>query len=322
MDTIVHMLAQRYGLTARTVYEVPGGWSAKAYRVDGERGAYFLKEYERRRPSIQPWVRRIDDYMPVLGRLAEVPELREHVLHPLATREGTYKVETAEHVYVLFTYVEGETPGKKGLSEAQAGELAQILARLHRLGQWSAGRADGLLEEYALPCCAGLRNYMARTTMEREFDRLLLGYKQLLLQAIAETLRLRDSVRLQATELVLCHGDAHPFNVIQSDRLVVVDWEDLRWAPAELDLILYALTPQWNAFWRAYQAARPDFRLNKDLMRFYLLRRRLDDIWSDALRLSREEPSAAETAQMLGWTRQAATEITRIQGGGAGLSFA
>lgn len=39
--------------------------------------------------------------------------------------------------------------------------------------------------------------------------------------------------------MVLCHTDAHGWNLIQSNKLVLVDWEGLRLAPPEADLNMF-----------------------------------------------------------------------------------
>ena len=103
---------------------------------------------------------------------------------------------------------------------------------------------------------------------------------------------------------MLCHGDAHGNNVIQGERLVLADWEDLRWAPPEADLFMYAWHPYGRELLEAYTAARPGYRINYSLLHFYALRRRIEDIWVDIQRLTEEFPDEAEQAELLQWIRQ------------------
>jgi len=127
--------------------------------------------------------------------------------------------------------------------------------------------------------------------------------------ATRETLRLRDAIRVGYAPLMLCHGDAHGNNVIQGDRLVLADWEDLRIAPAEADLFIHAWHPHGQTLLDAYAAARRGVRVNKELLSFYILRRRIEDIWADIQRLTEEAPDEAETIKLLGYVQTSIGEI-------------
>ncbi|MDW7656901.1 MAG: aminoglycoside phosphotransferase family protein [Bacillota bacterium] len=314
IDAIHNLLTIRYGITPKTICEVQGGWSAKAYRINTGDHSYFLKAYDKSLPSIRPWIKRIDNYMPVLGWLSGTPELGKNVIHPITTIDSRYKAETAEFVYVLFDYIVGETPGEKGLTDKQTTELAGIIARLHNLKNIACDN-PGLAEDLSIPFCEKIKLFLEKEPTNNDLSRLIFPHTDILREAIMVTSHLRDTVRIDATPLVLCHADAHPFNVIQSDRLVLVDFEDLKWAPAEIDLIIYALSPNWEVFWNAYSAVRPDFQINSSLMKFYLIRRRLDDIWSDIARISYEKPNEEEIAQMNGWVKNAISDIKQLLSG-------
>ena len=127
--------------------------------------------------------------------------------------------------------------------------------------------------------------------------------------AIKQALHLRDTIRLGYSPLVLCHGDAHGNNVIQSRRLVLADWEDLRRAPAEADLFIYTMHKHGDALLKAYAAARNGYQINHELLYFYILRRRIEDVWFDIQRLTEESPDETEKAQLLVWIRQSIDEI-------------
>ena len=79
--------------------------------------------------------------------------------------------------------------------------------------------------------------------------------------------------------MTLCHIDAHGYNLIQSERLILVDWEMAKYAPPELDLILFTKPEYWTVFIGHYNKLRPDFVLDNDLLLFYVHRRKIEDIW-------------------------------------------
>ena len=52
-----------------------------------------------------------------------------------------------------------------------------------------------------------------------------------------------------------------------------------KYAPVELDLILFTKPEYWNIFIEHYCKLRPNFVLNDDLLEFYVHRRSIEDIW-------------------------------------------
>ncbi len=312
------LLREHFGITPLDVFEVKGGWSAKAYRVNLKDETYFLKVYDKSLPTIKPWIERIDDYIPVLGWLSEKPELHERLIKPIKTLNGKYKVETDESVLLLFVYIPELVPNKEGLSRSQLAELAETMALLHTTGKDISFDTQGLTEDISLPFCKQLEEFLnnmgddTNAPMNNALITLISPHADMLRAAIQKTVHLRDTIRLNYSPLVLCHGDAHSNNVIQGERLVLVDWEDLRWAPAEADLFIYAWHPNGHALLEAYSATRGDYRINQELLNFYILRRRIEDLWVDVQRLTEESPGEAETATLLDYTRLAIEGVKAV----------
>jgi len=305
------MLQNEYGVTSHAIMPALGGFSTKAaYHVtDADGAAYFCKVYDPSRPTTRFFIERIDRYMPALDCLSALPALHGRILQPIPARSGGFKTETDGDVYVLFLFVPGETPGIQGMTRAQTAELAEILALLHESSSSILFEAPGLAEDTSLPFCAQLKSFLHNADVKRGLlSDILSSHTDALFWAIDKTLRLRDTVRLGYAPLVLCHGDAHGNNVIQGERLVLADWEDLRWAPAEADLFIHAWHPHGDTLLEAYAAARRGYRINSELLGFYTLRRRIEDMWADIQRLTEESPDEAETSRLLGYVRQSINE--------------
>jgi len=305
MNALFSVLRSEYSIVSNAISPTPGGFSAKAaYHVVATDGAeYFLKVYDKSLPTTRLFIERIDAYMPVLDWLSALPVLGGRVLTPVALRRGgAYQAETGSDVCVLFRYVRGETPGIDGITRAQTVELAGILARLHEADETLPFQTPGLAEDVSLPFCERLMGFLDGADAKHGalFERIS-PHAGMLRAAIREALRLRDTVRFGYSPLVLCHGDAHGNNVIQGERLVLVDWEELRRAPAEADLFIHAWHPHGDALLEAYAAARPGYRIHREMLRFYVLRRRIEDIWLDIQRLTEEAPNETETKELLRW---------------------
>jgi len=93
---------------------------------------------------------------------------------------------------------------------------------------------------------------------------------------------------------------------------VLADWEDLRLAPAEADLFIYAWHQHGDKLLDSYAAARSGYRINHELLYFYVLRRRIEDVWYNVQRLTEENPDEAETAKLLDYTRRGLEEIQAL----------
>ena len=93
------ILKRYYGLEARAFAELKPGWSALAYRVDTDRGAVFLKVFDRGRHTVQTWIAGIDHYMPVVVWLNRNTALRGRMVTPLLTADGAYKCADSERLW-------------------------------------------------------------------------------------------------------------------------------------------------------------------------------------------------------------------------------
>ena len=315
MNEISFLLKSKYGIISDSVFSAKCGWSAKAaYRVIGADGIeYFIKVYDKFLPTTRFFVERIDLYMPVLDWLSDSPILNKRILTPIKSLNGAYKAETDNDVYALFLFVSGDAPGVQGMTKNQTVELAETLARLHDVGGNVPFETPGLAEDISLSFCEKLIQYLSKAdTKNDKLSTLVSSYADMLIIASREALRLRDTIRIGYSPIVLCHGDAHGNNVIQSEQLVLADWEDLRWAPAEADLFIHCMHKHSDTFLEAYAESRRGYLINKELLYFYTLRRRIEDVWVDIQRLTEESPDETEKAKLFDWITEGIEEVQKL----------
>ena len=120
-----------YDLQITGIQQVQGGWAALAYRIHSNKGDFFLKAFDKHRHTAQEWIQKIDEYMPILMTLGENNRLNGKISVPILTINGSYKVENEDCVFIVFPFVEGETPGSEKLSVYEQECLAEIIAELH-----------------------------------------------------------------------------------------------------------------------------------------------------------------------------------------------
>lgn len=283
----------------------PGGWSALAYRVVSERETFFLKMYEKSRASTVKWTAAIDHYVPILIWLQHHSGLKGKIPVPLFTRSGEYKCEDEQGIYLLYEYIDGETIGEQHLTEHQVLKLAEMMAELHSYGEGQLSVADELKEDFDVPFLPELKD-----TLNQEQHLLPKDLWELIHPHVGNINELIDSldkgsIRFTNSHVnrVLCHTDVHNWNLMQTEQeLMLIDWEGLKLAPVEADLMFVVDKPYRELFMKHYCTFHPDFQMDADLLQFYQKRRKLEDIWEFMQQLlldSQEEQDRRRTMTYL-----------------------
>ena len=275
MNRIKSVLKAQFGIECIDMSEIHDGLSAMNFCVKTRGQAFFLKIYDKKKPHSAQWIENISFYMPVLSWLNENTELRGRIASPLKTRGGGYRFDDDENVYLLFEYIEGTSVGKS-MSRPQILEAAEIIACLHSLGCEIPFGTGKVKEDYSIPFHFSLEQ------LPVDVKAILQPYSENLLSKIDELQTLSGRIRHRDNKLVLCHTDAHGYNLMQSNRLILVDWEGLKLAPAEADLFMFSKKDYWDIFIGRYKELCPGFVLDDDILLFYILRRKLEDIWEFA----------------------------------------
>ena len=169
---------------------IQGGWSALAYKVGAEKQNFFLKVYEKHKHTAKEWICKIDDYMPMVMTLSENDRLHDKMAVPILTVDGKYKVENNDFVFILFPFVEGNTPGSDKLTKDEQRCLAEIVAELH-----SYKEADCLLlknrEDFNVNICGKLSQLISQKTFhDMDLYNAFTQYKECLLYSMAKMKRL------------------------------------------------------------------------------------------------------------------------------------
>lgn len=277
------MLCNEYGIRAHFLEEIPSGWSASAWKVHSDCGDYFLKVYDKHKSSTKKWIARIDSYMPVVLWLYKNTELRRKMTAPILSKDGSYKKEDATFLYMVFPFIKGPTLCNDKLEREQICEIAQIISELHFIGSEIPLPTDSLKETFDVSFCMTLADLLGNINHSFYLKEMIIPYIDILTKAI-ETLQ-KKSVLLQSSKIpyCLCHTDIHGWNLIQSENLILIDWEGLKIAPVEADLFSFTETffygYGWEDFMAVYSAVHKNYKVNHDAMLFYRLRRRLEDIY-------------------------------------------
>lgn len=276
------MLYNEYGIQVQSLHEIPAGWSASAWKVHSDCGDYFLKVYDKNKPSTKSWVARIDSYMPVVLWMYENTKLQEKMTAPILARDGAYKKEDTEFLYMVFPFIEGSTICSEKLRPKQIREIAQIISELHFYGAEIPVPVNNLIETFDVSFCMTLTDRLMNIHDSVYLRELLTPYIETITQTIEKLQNIAVLLQNSKMRYCLCHTDIHGWNLIQSENLILIDWEGLKLAPVEADLFSFTETFFYDYAWEdlmsIYHTVHENYQINTDAMRFYRLRRRLEDI--------------------------------------------
>jgi len=317
MNEIKGILQSEYGIAANDITSTTGGWSAAAYKVDGcpsstgqgdgTADTYFLKVYGKKRTSVTTQLGSLDFCMTVASWLENNTKLKGKINAPILTKNGSIKAETQDHVYLLFSYIDGFTVATTPLTIKQQEELAKIIGELHRHGADMPFDFSKLQETYEIPCAELMK---AQRKMPQKADDPLCVYQQydMLMHAIEKAQNLAEYAKSRQLAHTLCHTDIHGWNLIQSDRLILVDWESIKYTPVEADLFTlwndwYWGDTHWGSYWGTflpiYQKICPEYTVDEKVLKFYQIRRHIEDIEEFYKQYLYDEMTEAETNEVI-----------------------
>ncbi|QOR36867.1 aminoglycoside phosphotransferase family protein [Clostridium sp. 'deep sea'] len=306
MKDINYMLKTAYGINCRSIVLQQGGWSALAYKVfDGAKN-YFLKAYEVSRSSTSKLTSMIDIYVPVTMWLNQNPNLSGKLPMLVLTKNGDFKYKDKHAIYLLYEYIEGETIGNGTLTEKEVEQFCNMIAELHCFNEVNMFfDVKKIKETFNLPFLQPLKENLIQycDNLPEDLKALLINHLNIVDRLIHSTEKLALSLIKNTPRMVLCHTDLHNWNLMRTkNTLILIDWEGLKIAPPEADIMFLKDKPYYHRFLKIYQKRHRDFRVNPDALQFYIARRKLEDIWEFVEQLlfdSQDKESRSQTFQYL-----------------------
>lgn len=201
---------------------------------------------------------------------------------PLLTKDDKSKCEDDNGIYLLYEYIDGTTVGSSELTEKQVQQLAKIIATLHSYNDKMPVNTKTIREDFSLPFLNQLKQVLLKecASLPMDIKGLLGAHIKPLEQSIDRVEGLSEILRQSNPKMVLCHTDIHNWNLMQRDeQLVLIDWEGLKLAPVEADLMFFVDKSYYDVFMNICLKLHKDFVINTDALLFYHIRRKLEDIW-------------------------------------------
>ncbi|MED1780642.1 aminoglycoside phosphotransferase family protein [Brevibacillus fortis] len=303
MDHFKTILRHHYDIEAIDVIPQQGGWSALAYKVISDQHAYFLKVYEKSRASTPKWTALIDKYVPIIQWLSCQTRLQGKIPVPLQTRNAAYKHEDDVGIYQLFAYIEGKTIGSQALNSMQIRQLSEIIAELHLYGEEIPVSTAAIKEDFRIPFAEQFREMLTENIhhLPDDVNEIVKPFADILATRMSHLEIIAEELRGSAVKMKLCHTDLHNWNLMQSDQqLILIDWEGVKLAPVEADLMFLVGKPFFEEFMATYLMAHPNYVVNRKALEFYQIRRTLEDICELLEQLLFDEQEEKDRVETIG----------------------
>lgn len=310
MDRLQNMLKEYYGLEHAEITPQQGGWAALAFRVRDAKHTYFLKVYEKSRASTPKWTALIDDYVPVLLWLEEHSRLKGKIPVPILTQDGRYQCEDDEGIYLLYEYIVGDTIADTELTKDQVRQLAEMIAELHRYGEEVPLVTSAMKESFTVPFLEQLRSTLDGE-LPYDLGKVLLHHIDSLKKLMLKIEELPEALKKRDLRMALCHTDVHGWNLMfTGQQLKLIDWEGLKLAPVEADMMSFVEEPYFSEFMRIYANTHSQYEVNIEALTFYQGRRKLEDVWEFMEQLLYDTQADADRKATLNYLKKELEGIT------------
>ncbi|MFD2045269.1 aminoglycoside phosphotransferase family protein [Ornithinibacillus salinisoli] len=299
---IYKILQDYYHLKVQKITSQQGGWAALAYKVITNKSNFFLKVYEKKRASTKELTDVIDYYMPLVLEIAENDVLTGRIPKPIMTSDNAYKCEDELALYMLYPYIDGETIGNQPLQPIEVTQYAEMIAELHQIKSMNIN--EKLKEKFEVSFAENLKQRLTQK-QDQELTTFLYPYKVQLIELIDQLVHLGMELKQQQLPFSLVHTDLHHWNLMrENDRLIIIDWEGLQLAPAEADLMFVMDQSYKTKFLETYVENRPDYTIHNDVLSYYQLKRKLEDIWEFIVQLLEEPLTLKERRKVFDYIQE------------------
>jgi spectinomycin phosphotransferase len=302
-EQLVACVRDQYGLHAVNIAFLPVGADVHtaAYRVVAADGTtYFLKVR----------LANFGDTAVAVPAVLHVQDIRQ-LIAPIATRAGQLWATLDGLTVILYPFVAGRNGYDVSLSERQWLEFGAACKAIHGAPLPPALQGRLKRETYTPRWRAIVRTYQARVEDSAWDDPAAAGLaafmrerRAQISQLVAQAERLGRVLQAREPNLVLCHSDLHPGNILVGDdgALYIVDWDDPILAPKERDLMFigggFWNTPQQEElFYRGYGPVAID----PIALAYYRYERIVQDIAVYCEQLLQTDIGGADRAQALHW---------------------
>jgi spectinomycin phosphotransferase len=283
-EKIIACLQREYGLNIIQVAFLPLG-------ADGNTAVYHLVADDERQYFLKLRGGLFDEASVAVPKYLSDLGVRQ-IIPPLPTQTGKLWSSLDRYKVILYPFVEGHNGFEVNLSDRQRVEFGTALKKFHTADIPAAITNRVRREVFSPQWRETVKLFLARIESEAFTDPVAVEMAAFLKSKRDETFelvkraeRLALALQAQTTEITLCHGDIHAWNLLVdiNGALYMVDWDTLIFAPKERDLMFvggglggngHTLQEEETLFYQGYGQTE----INPIAMAYYRYERIIEDI--------------------------------------------
>lgn len=295
-QALAQTIQQTYALPVTHLEHLPLGMVGVHYAAvcaDGQK--YFITLLNQARLA-QRSASRLHFTLPLMAELHE-RGLFPDLVPPLRAPGGALLAYFQGQPLIVYPFVEGNnlmdalpyTPDVLTQLGALAARLHQATAHIRQ----PIPDVENFQFHFEPVLLAGLQELRSIQPADRPgrvgLQRLLLPHRDELLWLLDALKTLAKEVQALEPPLVICHTDINPANLLRTPagRLLVVDWEGAKLAPAEHDLFIFT-GPGFETCLQSYWKHGGVQKLHGIAFAYYFYRRNLEDLADFMVRILHE----------------------------------
>ncbi|MBM4414658.1 MAG: hypothetical protein FJ040_14565 [Chloroflexi bacterium] len=291
----IHAISQRYGWGAplRITPHI-GGYVADVFLIETATHVGWLKCYDRQRVITDRVLAHATFYLHVTHWLSQHSALAKRITAPIPTLDGQFVIDSGHrYVAIMFTYVQGMTLRESTMTDAQRHHLVTTVALLHRATAEVPMPTNRVIEDFAAPWAPRMARMLDDEWHQcaPDVQALVTPYRHSLQSLLVQFVHAELHYRMYPPPMVLCHTDIHGYNIIvDGDHTTLLDFEGLKIAPVEHDFMFWVDDNAWPDMLACYHETRPHAVPQPALVRFYQVRRLLEDVYDYLEQIIVEQP--------------------------------
>lgn len=264
-STILSAVQESFSLHLQSLEFLPVGEGSWVYKGRDERHGSWLMKLSRLNTSA---IARVTTYLhDELGL--------SFVIGPVLPLDQKATPRVNGYDLSLYPFLEGKTLSYEDLNEEHQAEIARDLRRMHdaKLPQPISAHLPrerfDKFQESARNLVRKAKEYIGNDVLLEHLRDVVMSKWDGIDRTIENGRRLSQYCKQHVYDLVVCHADIHPFNIIQTATdLVMIDWDGIMLAPRERDLMFYRqeMKAADSGFHRAYGL---DYQADSHLISYY-----------------------------------------------------
>lgn len=211
----------------------------------------------------------------------------KQVILPVKDIHGQLTQQIDGFVLIVYPFIEGEDGFRRNLTENQWHILGKALKAIHQvevpLSLQNLMRKETYSDKWRKKL-KSLLNTIENENVDNELIQFILKNKETIFRLVDNAEFLKQHVKKDSSDFVLCHSDIHGGNVLldENNAIYIVDWDDPIMAPKERDLMFIGggVANVWNqsheekAFYKGYGKTQ----INRVKLAYYRHERIIEDI--------------------------------------------